>query len=241
MKRFLLIALAACGGSTGNGNGADAATDSKVFMDAPPSVPAMITIAGTASEDGQSTSTPLAGVAIAIYKVGDDNTPLATATTDAQGKYSVMVATGGHVVDAYVKASKSGYVDNDAFPPAPFQADALAANANMITTGNFGFLKLIGGAHDGMGLIIVEILDTSSMSVMGATVTSSPASGSYKYSDTSGTPTSTTGTAADGAAFMFDVPPGMVQVQAMKAGMTFKAHSINAHADAFTTTVIDQQ
>jgi hypothetical protein len=100
---------------------------------------------------------------------------------------------------------------------------------------------LIGGAHDGKGLIIVEILDTSSMSVMGATVTSSPASGGYKYSDNSGTPTGTMGTNTDGAAFMFDVPPGMVQIQAMKSGTTFKAHSLYAHPDTFTTTVIDQQ
>lgn len=242
MKCFLLIALVACGGSSGGSSkGADAAPDSKVFIDAPPNVAPMIKIGGTASEDGQSSSTPLAGVAISIYKVGDDATPLATATTDAQGMYSVMVPTEGHVVDAYIKASKSGYTDNISYPAAPFQADTQGANANMITTNNFGFLKLLGGGHDGNGLIVVEILDASSMSVMGATVTSSPAAGAYKYSDSSGTPTATTGTNTDGAAFMFDVPPGQVQIQAMKPGMTFKAHGLVARADVFTTTLIDQQ
>jgi hypothetical protein len=236
----LALLVAACGGNGGNGSPVDAAPDSKIFQDAPPNVPAMIAISGTATEDTQNGSSPLAGVAIGIYKTSDETTALATATTDAQGKYSVMIATGGHVVDAFLKASKSGYVDNYAYPAAPYQADITDANANLITTGNYGFLKLLGGGHDGKGIIVVEILDSSDQSVAGATVTSSPASGAYRYSDSSGTPTATTSTAADGAAFMFDVPPGPVQISAMKTGMTFKTHGLSAHADQFTTTVITQ-
>jgi hypothetical protein len=242
MKVLLVIGVvAACGSQGNNGGGIDAAPDSKVFMDAPPNVPAMIAIGGTASADTNTGSMPLDGVAIALYKTTDETTPIATATTDAQGKYSVMVATGGHVVDAWIKATKSGYVENDMYPAAPFQADAPSTDASMITTSNFNLLKIFGGGHAGNGLIIIEILDATSTAVAGATVTSSPAAGGYRYSDTSGAPTSTTGTAADGTAFMFDVPPGQVQIMAAKTGMTFKAHGLNAHADTFTTTVIYQQ
>jgi hypothetical protein len=241
MRRFaILLSITACGGGGGgNPNTPDASPDSRVFLDAPPSVPAMITISGIAGESTQSGSTPLAGVAMAIYKVSDESM-LGTATSDAQGKYSITVPTGGHVVDAYIKATKSGYADNDMFPAAPYQADVTDANANLITSSNFGFLKLLGGAHDGKGLIVVEILDASDMPVMGATIASSPASGAYRYSDTSGTPTSTTATAADGTGFMFDVPPGHVDISATKSGMVFKNHGLTAHADAFTTTVITQ-
>lgn len=238
MNRVLAISLvlAACGG--GNSTSPDAGADAHIFLDAPPVVPSMITIAGVATEDTQTGSTPLAGVAIGIFKSSDETTALATATTDAQGKYSVMIPTGGGVVDGYIKASKSGYADNYVYPATPFQGDSLAANANLISSSNFGFLKVLGGQHAGKGLIVVEILDANMMSVAGATVTSSPASGSYRYSDSSGTPTSTTATAADGAAFLFDVPTGHVEISATKAGMTFKTHGLGAHADQFTTTVI---
>lgn len=234
----LLVVTACGGGSSNNGGGADAAPDSRVWMDAPPSVPAMITIGGTAGESTQTGSTPLAGVAISIFKVGDDNTPLGTATSDAQGKYAITIPTSGHVVDAYVHASKSGYVDNDSFPAAPFQADVTDANANMITTSNYGFLKLLGGGHDGNAVVVVEVLDVASMSVAGATVASTPAAAAVKYSDSNGTPTATMSTAADGVAFLFDVTPGHVDVSAMKTGMTFKTHGLAAHADRFTTTVV---
>jgi hypothetical protein len=237
MNRALAIAFVfgACGG--GSGSNPDAGADARIFLDAPPVVPQMITIAGTATADGQSSSMPLPGVAISIVKQSDENTPLATATTDAQGKYSVMVPTGGGVVDAYIKATIANYVDNYVYPAAPFQTDTLMANANMITSSNFNLLGIISGQQSGKGVIVIEILDANMMPVMGATVTSSPPS-TYKYSDSNGTPTSTTATAADGTAFMFNVPVGHVDVSATKAGMVLKTHGIAAHADKFTTTVI---
>jgi hypothetical protein len=115
------------------------------------------------------------------------------------------------------------------------------ANTNLISSSNYSFLSLIGGQTAGKGLAIVEILDSNSAPVVGATVSSTPASGTYKYSDSGGTPTSTTGTNTDGAAFMFNVPSGDIQVTATKSGMTFKTHPIVAHADQFTTTVVVQQ
>src|SRR5262249_53382842 len=155
---------------------------------------------------------------------------LGNAMTDAQGKYSIILPTNGHVVDAYIHASKSGYVDNDSFPSAPFEADTSTADANMITTGNFGFLKLLGGGHDGKGVIVVECLDSASMSVTGAVVTSTPMAGATKYSDSNGTPTATMSTASDGVGFLFDVTPGQVSISATKSGMTFKTHGLVAHA-----------
>jgi len=235
----MLVFLVACGSHSSGADGSGGDDAPKVFMDAPAMVPQMITISGTASEQAQSGATPLAGVTIGIYRTSDESTALATAMTDAQGKYSVMVPTGGHDVDGFIKATKSGYVDTYAYPASPWIASSTLGDANMLSTSTFGLLVSFGGGHSGNGVITMIVTDTSNMPVMGATVTTSPASGAYKYSDSSGFPTSTTATAADGLSFMFDVPPGNVTVNAMKPGMQFHAHALNARADKFTTTVIE--
>lgn len=236
----ILVAITACGGGGSSGGGGDDGVTPdapKVYMDAPPSVPAMIKLSGVAEEQAQSGSTPLAGVAISVLKRGSD-TPLATATSDAQGKYSVMVATGSLPVDAYIKATKQGFVDTYAYPGAAWIADATNADANMINTTTFNLLVGFGGGSSTKGVIALGVFDAAMKEVEGATVASTPASGVYKYSDASGLPTSTTATAADGHAFMFDVPDGEVTVKANKAGATFKPHALSAKAGAFTTTVI---
>jgi hypothetical protein len=238
---FVLL-IAACGGSTSNPGGtADAppGIDAQVFHDAPPNVPAMIAIGGTAYDNGQSSSTPLAGVAIALRSRADDST-IASATSDAQGKYSMSVMTGGHVVDAYILATKSGYTDAAVFPAVPFAADAPMADSNLVTTGNFNLLTIYTGQQSGNGIIVAEILDGSSMPVAGATVASSPASGSVLYSDSNGTPSSMTSTNTDGTSFFVNVPPGSVTVTATKSGATFKPHSVTARANTFTSTVVTE-
>lgn len=241
----LLLVACGGGGNSGGGGGDDDGSnnqpaDARVYLDAPPSVPAMINIGGTANENTQSGANPLAGVAISLYHVGDDATPIAMTTSAADGKFSMMVPTNGHVVDAYLKASKSGYVDNNMYPAGPFQADTLNADANLISTFNYTFLKSLAGQTDGKGIVVVEILDASSQPVQGATIASTPAAGSYKYMDSNGTPTSTTSTNTDGAAFLVNVPPGDITVSASKTGMTFKTHGLTAKADQFTTTVVTQ-
>ena len=76
--------------------------------------------------------------------------------------------------------------------------------------------------------------------VQGAAVTSNPAAGSYLYSDSNGTPASGSATNTDGTAFLVNVPPGAVSINATKSGATFKAHSVKAKANTFTSTVITE-
>lgn len=240
MLAFVLLVVA-CGGNSNPAGGADAPStvDAHVYNDAPPVVPAMITIAGTANDSGQNSSTPLAGVAISLNNRADDST-IATATSDAQGKYSMSVTTGGHVVDAYILATKSGYTDAAAFPAAPFAADNMMADSNLVTTSNFNLLSLYTGQQSGNGIIVAELLDASGMPVAGATVASSPAAGSYLYSDANGTPSSAPSSNTDGTAFLVNLAPGHVSISATKTGVTFKAHSVNARANTFASTVITQ-
>ncbi len=237
---FVLL-IAACGKSPSNPAGADAPaqSDARVFLDAPPNVPAMITIGGTAYDSGNNSSTPLAGVAISLKNRADDST-IASATSDAQGKYSMSVTTGGHVVDAYLLATKTGYVDAASFPAAPFQADEPKADSNLVTTNNFNLLSLYTGQQASNGIIVAELLDASSMPVAGAAVSSSPAAAKYMYSDSSGTPASLNATNTDGTSFLINVGPGPVTINATKSGSTFKSHTVTAKANTFTSTVITE-
>lgn len=239
-----LILIAACGGggcssTDGGGSGSDMLADARIFLDAPPTVPAMITIAGTALDSGASTSVPLAGATISLLKTSDDSV-LATTTSAADGKYSLPVTTNGLVLDAYIAATKSGYAPAAAFPAAPFQADTTTADSNLITTGNYTALAGFSGqdtaAHNGFA--VVEILDSNQMPVQGAKVSSTPAA-TYKYMQ-GGIPIGTTSTDTDGAAFCVNLTPGMVTLSATKSGAVFKSHPIRALPDTFTSTVVTE-
>ncbi|MFT3695593.1 MAG: carboxypeptidase-like regulatory domain-containing protein [Kofleriaceae bacterium] len=237
-----LLFLVACGGggsSPNNGGGGDDDGSNGTTPDAAKPAAQMLKFSGVTQENTQSGATPLAGVTMALYANGSDSSPLGMATSDASGNYSFSVDDHGAAIDGYMKASKSGYVDNFIYPAAAFSTDQTAANANLVTTDNFNYLGLLGSQQSGKGLVVVEILDSSDQSVAGATLSSMPAAGSVKYMD-NGIPTGTSGTDTDGAAFLFNVPPGSVTISAAKSGMTFKSHALTAHADAFTTTVIGQ-
>lgn len=248
---FALI-LAACG-SSGSGAGPDAASgpdaaatidaavgpDAAMTIDAPVVVPTTITISGKATTQELSGTSPVAGLAVAAFRVGDDATPLATATTDAQGNYSLSVTANGASLDAYLRGTKAGFVDLYLYPRAPLDGDFPAANLDMLTMANLGFLNTLagGGQQAGKGLIGLTVTDATGAPIAGATVSSTPASGNARY-NSGGLPSSTaTATDADGVAFLFNVP-GAVTVTATKAGTTFHAHLVTARADKFTTTTV---
>ncbi len=242
---YVWIFVAACGGGGGSNPSGDPDAsdnvDAKEFLDAPAMVPAMISIGGATTEQGLGGTSVVSGVTMAIYKGTDENTPLATATSDAQGKFTLNVPTGGMQVDGFLKATKSGYVDNYLYPASPFIANETQADVNMLTPSNKDFLNNLAGGNQmaGKGMIGLQIRDASGQPVAGATVSSMPASGGYRYTNSSGLPSSSvTSTSADGVAFMFNVPSGPITVSASKSGMTFKAHVVIARPDKFTTTSI---
>lgn len=237
-----LVACSSNGGGGGGGLEADAAVtgpDAKVFLDAPANVPAMLTLSGTTSERGLSGTSNTAGVTITAYRVSDDMV-LATATSDAQGTYALHVTTGGAAVDAYLKASKSGYVDIYLYPAQPYFADDTDGAINMMTPSNKDLLNNFasGGQQAGKGMVGLAVFDAQGNPVSGATISGTPAGGTVRYNGSNGLPSgSATSTSADGVAFLFNAPE-TVTVTASKAGMAFHAHVIKARADKFTTTSI---
>jgi len=250
----IVLFVAACGGGGGSNNNIDAAksADAKVYMDAPPNVSQMITIAGTALASDNNSSTPLAGATVKLLKTSDDSV-LGMATTAADGKYSFTVQTNGQVVDAYILATASGYKNAAAFPAAPFQADTAKADSNMVTTGNYAALAGFVGQHacpdtcpdmastctdTCMGFAVVEVLDSNSMAVQGAVASSTPTATYHYFSGAF--PTGTDATDSSGTAFYSNMTPGMVTISATKTGVVLKSHAIKALKNTFTSTVITE-
>ena len=233
MKAHWFLILAACGANTGPGTG----DDDDTMPDAAPVTPTMLKITGTASEQGQSGSTPLADAMIGVYNTSDEATALATATTDSAGTWTITLTTDGKPQDVFFKGTKANYVDAYTYPPAPLTKDT-AIEINTMTTSTFNLLLTFSGASSSKGVITMVVLDGNDAPVQGATVSSMPASGAYRYMDANGYPQSSTATNTDGLSFFFDVPPGNVTVSATKTNMTFKSHALNARAGKFTTTSI---
>src|SRR5205807_7331466 len=88
----------------------------------PTTAPSAITVQGTVKSNVLAPS-PLAGATVQAFQTGNA-TALATATSGAQGNYSVTLSTGGTPLDGYVRVSKASYLDTYGYPPAPLAADA---------------------------------------------------------------------------------------------------------------------
>ena len=250
MRRMLVLMLfGACAaqvdGTAGGGPGSDPGSNNG-SNDGPDAgmtgggIPATIRISGTAAEQGQSSATPLEGVAIAAFRAGDDTTPVATATTDSSGAFSLTISTNGAPVDGYLKATKSGEVDAYVYPPIAMTADYGMATVGMVSSSNFNLLRQFEGAQSGKGVVVLVVLDaTATNAIQGADATSSPSAGKTVYMDNNGQPFATGSTNTDGLAFLFNVSPSApVTVGATKSGMTFRSHALTARADAMTTTMV---
>lgn len=209
--------------------------------DAPPSAPAMITVSGTATKHENTSTSPAAGVMVGAYKNSDPNTAVATAMTDANGNYTMMIPTGGVAVDGYLKATLASFLDTYLYPPKALDADFNMASLNMVNTSTLSLLSgtLCGSTQDtAKGVIAVIVADANMTAVKGASVSSSPTAQKYCY-NSGGFPNKTaTATDTDGIAYMINLAPGEVTVNAMMTGVTYASHKVNARAGVLTTTVI---
>ena len=234
MKLHWLLFLAACGSQTGTNGGDD---DDTTNPDGSMPTPTMLKITGTATEQGQSGSSPLADTMIGVFKASDENIALATTMSDTAGNWTITLTTDGKPQDVFFKGTKTNYVDAYTYPAAPLTKDT-TVEINTMTSSTFNLLLTFSGASSSKGVITMVVLDANDAAVEGATVSSMPASGAYRYMDSNGYPQSSSATNTDGLSFFFDVPPGNVTVTATKSGMTFKSHALNARAGKFTTTSI---
>jgi hypothetical protein len=230
----LALALAACGGSSSSG-GSDGNPGGQ--HDAPPA-PAMVTFSGTVTE--KPSGKLLAGVMLGAYGEGS-STSVATATTDANGAFTMTIPTGGAALQGYVKATLSSNVDTYLYPPTAVGADTTGVTVYMVTPGTLDTLSstFCKDAQDtAKGAIGIEVLDATMAKVAGATVASNPAAMSQCYNSGGFPSSSAKMTDTDGIGYLLNVPPGTVTVSATKSGTTFMSHQLNARAGALTLTII---
>jgi hypothetical protein len=207
-------------------------------------VPATITVSGITQDIGLSGRTALAGVTVGVYKEGD-TTPRAMAVSDSMGKFTLSVPTMGQPLDGYLLAqiSSPAHVDSYLYPAAPLTADIANLAILIITQGTYDLASNLaqGGQTPGHAFVGVEAVDGAMTPIAGVTFTSTPA-GTDRYNGSNGLPDkNATMTFTDGIGYVFQVAPGSVAIDAMKAGLTFHSHSVNARADKVTLTLIQTQ
>ena len=227
--------VTACGGSS-SGSGADAATDT------PPT--GGVKLSGTVKEIAALATTPHAGVTLTAYNAADDSV-LGTATSAADGTFTLNAATGGAAIQGYLKATTPGgtgnsaYKDSYLYPPTALSADYAGIPVYILTVGTYGLANTVLGITQdpANGWLALVIEDAAAAPVAGAVVTSTPA-GQIAY-NVSGRPSmSGIATEADGIAYDTNVPPGQVTVSATKTGTTFASHAIKVRPDVVTLTLV---
>jgi len=231
----LAIGLCAACGDDGGNTGVDARP-----------VPATITIRGQAKAYTASNGTePRAGVRIAAYRHDDENTVVAETMSGADGNYEIAIETGGVALDGYFKGTLAGSMDTYLYPPWPVAQDFEGATVAMLTPDIFELLaNTLCGANQpmtGKAAITAVVLDSGLSAVPGATVGSAPAATKYCYNEGGYPNRMATSTADDGTAYLLNLPPGKVTVNAMLPGSNYKTHSVLARADVFTTTLFQPE
>ncbi len=207
-------------------------------MPLPTTAPAMVKLAGVTQTEGLGGPQIVANATVAVFQ-GASVTPVATTTSDAQGKYSVTLSTGGTPLDGYAHVTAPSYLDTYLYPPKPIAADITNATGLLLNTNTFMLVQSFESVTEtpGDGFIGIVVSDCDGNPVAGATVTTMPA-GTVRYNQGGFPNNQATSTDADGVAYVFNVPAGDVTVQATAGSHTLREHVVNARADVITTTVL---
>lgn len=205
----------------------------------PTTAPTSITIAGRAFDQSLGGQTPLDGASLSAFPTQASTTATANAFTDSSGAFSLVVGTGESPLDGYVKATMTGEMDSYLYPNAPLATSQAGLNVIMVTADTFGLLVSGSGVTQDAanGVVAVLVLDCESQPVAGATVSTSPA-GTVRYNEGSLPSAKATATAADGIAYVLNVPTGDVTVSAAAGTYVLRSHHIVSRTNVFTTTVV---
>lgn len=220
----------------------------------PDTAPDPLTITGTVYNPGIpgiTNDTLIVGADVESFLRGTETSPIATTTSTTGGAFVLSASNGSMTpVNAYVRATSSGYWSTYLYPPTPVFENQTGVQVVMTTNTQAGLLENLTGVtiDPAKGWVSVLVLDCNGDPIEGATVTSSPAAGDIAYQDASGVPsTSATATSSSGVALLFNVPVGDVELDASVGGMTLRANTVQVHATnagmsgqphAITTTAI---
>jgi hypothetical protein len=207
-----------------------------VGIDSPPGSPSTFQISGTTSTVGGSGAMPLGNVSVEAY----GQAGLVASTQSAvEGPFSlvVMQVAGGV---SYLHATHADYLDSYLFPPQPIAADfSVGSYAILLSPQTLQLVEMLTMVtqQPGKGWIALLIVDNTMTPVGDAVAVAS--GGQVLYNGTDGLPTSGgQATHSDGVAYVFNAPVGSVEIGALKAGISFRSHTIDVRADLVTLAFV---
>jgi len=171
---------------------------------------------------------------------------LGTATSAADGTFSISVNATGAGINGYLKATTPGtgqnaYKDSYLYPPATLTANYSGVPVYVLKVSTYNLVNssfvLNNNQSAQNGWIALLLQDAAGAPVAGATVTSTPM-GQVNYNASNLPSTSATATAADGIAYDTNITAGTVTVKAAKPGTSFAMHSIKVRPDVVTLTLV---
>lgn len=243
------LAMMACGSSTSSPSGSiDAAggmASDAPGVDGAGTTPGMLTLSGTAKEISASGQSAIAGVMLTAYNAADDSV-LGTATSAADGTFSITVTAGSAGITGYLKATTPGtgqnaYKDSYLYPPTTLTANYTGVPVYVLKVSTYNLVNssfLLNNNQSAQnGWIALLIEDATAAVVAGATVTSTPM-GQVNYNASDLPSATATATATDGIAYDTNITTGNVTVKAAKAGITFMEHTIKVRPDVVTLTLV---
>lgn len=142
-------------------------------------------------------------------------------------------------LNAYVKATVSGYLDTYIFPGAPIAESIPNAPLIMLSDSIFGLIGLLTGITtiQGTGTLTAAVLDCNNDPISGAVVTITPNVGTIKYADAMGLPGSADfpSTQGAGVVYIFNVPPGEYTISSSVGGTDLRDNTVKSFADSIST------
>lgn len=197
-----------------------------------------ITIAGPIQEATLSgVGTLAASTHVSANNYGDDSV---ITEGDFTGSFTVIDPNSSTTpLNAYVKATVSGYQDTYIFPGAPISENIPNAPLIMLSDSIFGLIGLLTGITtvQGTGTLTAAILDCNNDPISGAVVTITPNVGTIKYADATGVPGSDDfpSTQAAGVVYIFNVPPGEYTISSSAGGTALRDNDVKSFADSIST------
>lgn len=185
--------------------------------------------------------TPVEGALIELMDPSGSVVASAVSGTDG-GRYAVSTAIGCAPYAGSMRASKpdAGFSDNWYYPSAPWRMSRSSLELVIFDGAAQTLVAGIAGVtvQPGTGALALGVDDCAGRPMSGATVTTSPA-GTVRYVSALGFPSATeTATTGKGQLIVFNVPPGMVELNAMAAGQTLRSKRVLVHENAITSTTL---
>ncbi|HTJ43414.1 MAG TPA: hypothetical protein VL463_15020 [Kofleriaceae bacterium] len=201
----------------------------------PTNAPATITLKGNVGAVANGTFGPAAGAIVDLVRIGE-TVPVASASADTSGNFTIVAQTGGRPIDGYLRAHSGTGRDNYAYPIAPYATDASNIPLVIVDQAFYDELAAAGGATQdpAKAFFLAQAVDCDGKQLIGAMFTIDPSAGaSIAYPRTDG---SGNGAATDtsGEAIINNVAPGPLRIDGVQGTTPLHGHRIDARANAVT-------